>query len=336
MKVLLTGAFGNIGTSALPELVAQGHTVRCLDVPTAVNKRKAARLAQQTEVVWGDLRRHDDAVAALRGQDAVVHLAFVIPRLSATGINSEDQPEFARDVNVGGTLNLLAAMKACPRPPHLLFTSSLHVYGRTSHLPPPRTVVDPVQPVEHYARQKVICEEMIKASGLDWTIFRLGASMPIRLILDPGVFDVPLANRMEYVHSRDVATAIANALRSDRVQGKTWLIGGGPRCQYTYREIAERVLDAFGVGMLPDEAFTTVPFSTDWLDTGESQRVLQFQQRTLQDYVNDVRSALGAKRSVVQLLRPVIRRRLLAVSPYYHQQQIDQLAQALAVQRSAN
>ena len=318
----------------MPELLARGHTVRCLDVPTKENKRKAALVAGQVEVVWGDLRQHDVVTGALRGQDAVVHLAFVIPRLSVTGINSEDQPEFARDVNVGGTLNLLAAMKASSRPPQLLFTSSLHVYGRTSHLPPPRTVDEPVHPVEHYARQKVICEEMIKASGLAWTIFRLGASMPIRLILDPGVFDVPLANRMEYVHSRDVATAIANALRSDRAQGQTWLIGGGPGCQHYYREIAERVLDAFGVGMLPDEAFTTVPFSTDWLDTSESQRVLQFQQRTLQDYVNDVRSTLGARRFWIQRLAPLIRRRLLAVSPYY-QQQSDQPIQALSLQGPA-
>ena len=334
MKVLLTGAFGNIGTSALPELLAQGHTVRCLDVPTEENKRKAARLAQQAEVVWGDLRRHDDATAALRGQDAVVHLAFVIPRLSVTGINSEDQPEFARDVNVGGTLNLLAAMKACPRPPQLLFTSSLHVYGRTDHLPPPRTVSEPVHPVEHYARQKVVCEEMIKASGLQWTIFRLAASMPIRLILDPGLFDVPLANRMEYVHSRDVATAIANGLRCEEARGRTWLIGGGPRCQHHYREIAERVLDAFGVGMLPDEAFTTVPFSTDWLDTSESQRLLSFQQRTLQDYVEDVRAAMGAKRLAVQLLRPVIRRQLLAMSPHYDQAK-QQPVKALTAPRPA-
>ncbi|MCB0040894.1 MAG: NAD(P)-dependent oxidoreductase [Caldilinea sp.] len=334
MKVLLTGAFGNIGTSTLPELLAHGHTVRCFDVLTEENKRNAARHAGRVDVVWGDLRRHDDVAGALRGQDAVVHLAFVIPRLSVTGINSEDQPEFARDVNVGGTLNLLAAMKACSRPPHLLFTSSLHVYGRTDHLPPPRTISEPVQPVEHYARQKVVCEEMIKASGLSWTIFRLAASMPIRLILDPGLFDVPLANRMEYVHSRDVATAIANGLRCEEARGRTLLIGGGPRCQYYYREIAERVLDAFGVGMLPDEAFTTVPFSTDWLDTSESQRLLHFQQRTLQDYIDDVRATLGAKRLAVQLLRPVIRRQLLAMSPHFEQAK-QQPAKVLAAPRPA-
>lgn len=32
MNVLLTGAFGNIGQSALDELLERGHTVRCFDL----------------------------------------------------------------------------------------------------------------------------------------------------------------------------------------------------------------------------------------------------------------------------------------------------------------
>jgi hypothetical protein len=36
---------------------------------------------------------------------------------------------------------------------------------------------------------------------------------------------------MEYVHSHDVALAIANAIVNDRVWGRLLLIGGGRRCQ---------------------------------------------------------------------------------------------------------
>ena len=115
------------------------------------------------------------------------------------------------------------------------FTSSLHVYGRTQHLPPPRTVTDPVQPFEHYACHKVACEEMIRASGLSWAILRLAATLPLALKLDPGMFDVPLNNRIEYIHTRDVGLALANAVSSDDIWGKTLLIGGGPRCQFTYQ-----------------------------------------------------------------------------------------------------
>jgi nucleoside-diphosphate-sugar epimerase len=319
MKVLLTGAFGNIGVHALRELLAQGHTVRCFDIATQANKRHARQERGRFEVAWGDLRRPDDVARAVQGQDAIVHLAFVIPKLSATGVNSEDRPDFAREVNVGGTLNLLAAAKASPRAPSFVFASSLHVYGRTQHLPPPRRVTDPIQPVEHYAWHKVTCEEMVKGSGLRWTTLRLAASMPIRLIVDAGVFDVPLANRIEYVHGRDVALAVANTLHTEAAWGRTWHIGGGPACQLLYRDLATQVLDAFGVGMLPDWAFRSEPFGVDWLDTTASQQVLRFQRHTLDDYVADVRAELGPKRYAVIALRQAIRRHLLRLSPNYAQ-----------------
>jgi nucleoside-diphosphate-sugar epimerase len=317
MKVLLTGAFGNIGMHALRELLAQGHTVRCFDVATAANKRHARQVKGRFEEVWGDLRRPDDVARAVQGQDAIVHLAFVIPKLSMTGVNSEDRPDFAREINVGGTLNLLAAAKASPRSPRFVFASSLHVYGRTQHLPPPRRVTDPVQPVEHYAWHKATCEEMVKGSGLHWAILRLAACMPIRLIVDAGVFDVPLDNRIEYVHGRDVALAVTNTLHTEAAWGRTWLIGGGPACQFVYRDMATKVLDAFGVGMLPNWAFQSEPYGVDWLDTSESQQVLRFQRHTLDDYVADVRAALGPKRAAVIALRPLIRRHLLRLSPNY-------------------
>lgn len=319
MKVLLTGAFGNIGMHTLRELLAQGYTVRCFDVPTKANRRQARQTRGRCDVVWGDLRRPEDVAKAVQGQDAIVHLAFVIPKLSMTGISSEDRPDFAREINVGGTLNLLAAAKASPRSPRFLFASSLHVYGRTQHLPPPRRVTDPVQPVEHYALHKAACEEMVKGSGLRWAVLRLAASMPIRLIVDAGVFDVPLNNRIEYVHGQDVALAMANALHTDNAWGCTWHIGGGPACQLIYRDMARQVLDAFGVGMLPDWAFRSEPFGVDWLDTAGSQQVLRFQRHTLDDYVADVRAALGPKRPAIIAMRPLIRRHLLRLSPNYAQ-----------------
>jgi len=46
------------------------------------------------------------------------------------------------------------------------------------------------------------------------------------------MFDVPLDNRMEYAHTRDVGLAMANAVSSEEVWGKILLIGGGARCQY--------------------------------------------------------------------------------------------------------
>jgi len=327
MRVLLTGGLGNVGQSAMRELTSRGHTVRCLDLKTKTNLKLARRLADDPhiEIAWGDLRRPEDVAAAVHGQDIVVHLAFITPKLSATGQESEKRPEWAREINVGGTHNLITAMQAEPVPPRLIFISSLHVYGRTETLPPPRTVSDPVNPVEHYAQHKVECERMVRESGLQWVILRLAATMPLAMRLDPGMFDVPLENRMEFVHTRDVGLAIANAVDLGAAQGastpsqlwgRTLLIGGGPRCQYYYREIAERILDGLGIGMLPGAAFSHKPFCTDWLDTQESERLLHYQQRTLEDYVRDMRTLLGRRIRLIRMFRPLVRLWLLSKSPY--------------------
>ncbi len=316
MNVLLTGAFGNIGRSTLDELLARGHRVRCFDVKTRANERAAGRYRGRVELFWGDLRNPEDARAAAQGQEVALHLAFVIPKLSVTGVGSEDRPDWARAINVGGTQNLVRALQALQPAPRLLFTSSLHVYGRTQDQPPPRRVLDPPRPVEHYAHHKVECEQLVRGSGLTYTIFRLGAALPLRLVLDKGMFDVPLENRIEFVHTHDAGLAIANALECEEVWGKTLHIGGGERCQVYYREMVETVLEAAGVGPMPEEAFTRTPFSTDWLDTSESQALLQFQRKTLADYARELRASLGPLRQVITLGKPLVRRWLLSYSPY--------------------
>jgi nucleoside-diphosphate-sugar epimerase len=291
--------------------------VRCFDLRTQSAERTARRLGDEVEVVWGDLRRPEDVAAVVEGQSMVVHLAFIVPKLSATGVESEKRPDWARAINVDGTQNVIDACRAQAVPPRLIFSSSVHVYGHTQHLLPPRTTNDPVQPIEHYARHKVECEERVRASGLEWSILRFAAAMPIAIKMDPGMFDVALDTRMEFAHTRDVGLAVANAAASDAVWGKLLLIGGGPRCQYYYREIVQRILDAVGVGMLPEAAFSTKPFATDWMDTAESQRLLHYQQRDLGDYIRDMERLLSARRVLVRAFRPLVRYALVRRSPYF-------------------
>jgi UDP-glucose 4-epimerase len=317
MNVLVTGAFGNIGEGTVAELSRRGHRVRCFDVPTKANLKKASRLGNRAEVFWGDLREPEATQRAAEGMEVVIHLAFVIPKLSATGVDCEDQPDWAWEVNVGGTRNLLEALKSQPKPPAIIFASSLHIYGITTGDPPPRRVTDPLKPIENYARHKVACEELVRSSGLRWSIFRFAAALPFSLKLDPALFEIPLSNRMEYVHNRDVGLALANGVDSEGIWGKILHIGGGERCHYTYGEIVGQVMDAVGVGMLPEAAFSSIPFSTDWIDTGESQRLLHYQRHTLEDFCRELAGRLGVRRTLVRLLRPLVRALLLSRSPYH-------------------
>jgi len=326
MKVLITGAFGNIGRSAIEEIINQGDEVRCFDIKNKKNEKIYKSLKRlydgKIEVYWGDITDKDKIKEALKGIDVVVHLAFIIPKLSSTGIESEKAPDISYKINVEGTKNLVSAMQELSSPKKIIFTSSVHIYGLTQHLEPPLTVETPPSPIEHYSQHKIKCEEIIKNSGLDYCIYRLSASFPINLKLDMEMFEISLKNRMEYVHTRDVGLAIAKGVRSDKIWGKILLIGGGPRCHYYYGEMVEKILEGMGIGMLPEEAFSNKPFPTDWMDTKESQELLDYQRRTIEDYVEDLKKALGYKIFFIKLFSPVIRYVLLRKSPYYKRRYI--------------
>ena len=157
----------------------------------------------------------------------------------------------------------------------------------------------------------------MRESGLEWCVLRFAAALPYSIRMDPGMFDMPPENRIECIHTRDVGMAVANAAESPEVWGKTLLIGGGPKCQLYYRDMLEILLDSMGVGMLPESAFSRKAFATDWMDTRESQRLLHYQQRDLTDFADELRKKLGLRRLAVRLLQPLVRRRLLALSPHY-------------------
>ena len=71
-----------------------------------------------------------------------------------------------------------------------------------------------------------------------------------------------------------------------------------------------------GVGKLPEEAFDSTPFAVDWLDTTESQRLLHYQRRDLDDYIQEMVTLLGYRRYLIQVFRPIVRWWLLRKSPY--------------------
>ena len=312
MKVLLTGPFGNIGSHTLPELLRQGHHVRCFAREGDPGRGRARALPRGVEVAWGDVLDADAVRRAAAGMEAVIHLAAVIPP------RSEERPDEARAVNVDGTRHVIAACRAQPSPPRLLFASTFDVHGHTLHRPPPRHVDDPLVATDAYTSHKIACEELVRGSGLAWCIFRL-SDVPILGVRDPHpiMFEIGLDNRIEALHADDAALALANALRTPEVWGRVLFVGGGRACQLTYREYLTRLLAAMGMDPLPEEAFSDKPYATDWIDTEESQRLLRYQRHGFDDIAAAIAASLGWKRHLVPLARPLAQAAMLRLSPYY-------------------
>ena len=57
-----------------------------------------------------------------------------------------------------------------------------------------------------------------------------------------------------------------------------------------------------------------------WLDTEESQRLLDYQNRTLDDYIEEYLKGIGFKRHIIKLLGKQAVGQFLKASPYYEEQ----------------
>jgi nucleoside-diphosphate-sugar epimerase len=316
-SVLVIGGMGDVGSRLVVELARSGHRVRCLERKTPLNIAAAPRLRRRgIRVQWGDVRNPDHVARAIDGQQAVINLAAILPP------RSEIDPRHAQSVTVGGTRTVVNAIRSVVGQTRLIYVSSMAVNGRTGDRPPPRKASDPVQPFDHYTHHKVEAESLVRSSGIPWLIVRLGAVVPVGRFLREGrllmreMFEVPLSQRIELVHAEDVARALSNAVTCDAVLGRTLLIGGGRSCQILQREYVQRTLHEVGIGELPAQAFSTLPYHCDWLDTAESEGLLHYQRHSFEDYLRETRQSVGPARVLVQLASPLVRRVLLHSSPY--------------------
>jgi len=312
MRVLLTGAFGNVGLATLHALLDAGHQVRCFDIQSPLNLKTKESFARQTngeklsrcEIVWGDLRTA--ALPALtKDVDAVVHLAAIIPPLSETN------QELARQVNVDSTERLLRATEAVSPGARFIFASSVGVYGYQMSDSAPKTSADPVNPVNAYGRQKVRAEGLVKNSKLRWLIVRLGvcfdskfalgvslATMRMQLAVQPDA-------RLEQIHPKDVALALTNAISADGVDGKVLLLGGGPACRTTSGDLFRSIFAVVGLEV-PQAIFGTEQFYGEWMDTTESQHLLTYQRHSLADTVRELGAKLRIFKWLLMPFRPLV------------------------------
>jgi UDP-glucose 4-epimerase len=119
--VLVTGGAGFIGATVVRRLRASGFAVRVLDDLSRGRRSRIADLG--VEIIADDVRSERAARAACRDAVAVMHLAAPPPRPT----NQRDE-RVAHDINVTGTLNLLAAAREA-KVGRFVFASSASVYG---------------------------------------------------------------------------------------------------------------------------------------------------------------------------------------------------------------
>lgn len=304
MRILVTGAFGNIGSMLLDQLIRRGHQVTAFDLKNDSNKKVQKRYKRKIKTVWGDICDKESMRPYINGQDAIVHFAGIIPPMTET------HPELAEKVNVEGTRNVLQLIDESPDNPVVLFTSSFAVWGHNQSSPPPRTIDCPLQATDNYSRHKIECEEMVRAQSNPWIILRIGACFDTRnRHIDKEHFrmmlDTKADSRIEYIHPQDVATAAANAVERKEAYNKLLLIGGGKSCQITQKDMMNTLLGAAGI-TLDEQDFGNKSFYSDWMDTTESQRILEFQHHSFNSLRDDFFKSLKFIRPFIKPVSGVV------------------------------
>lgn len=335
MRVLITGAFGNVGRSSVAACLAEGDEICILEADSARTRRLARRLSREwaksgkaPRILFGDIRDPELARRAVEGQEAIIHLAALIPPAA------DRFPELARSINVEGTANLVEACSAAAREaghageaPRFVLASSIAAYGDRVENYWIRTE-DPLRPSpgDAYGMSKVEAERIVRDSGLPFVVLRLAAIMSRKkLEPDPLLFHMPLRTKLEICHTEDTGRAFAQAARREAALGRTFDIGGGPSCRTDYRSFLDRVFGLIGlggIGAFPAAAFASSGFHCGWYaDSDEAEACLGFRRKGLEDFYAEVAEETRALRPWAALVAPIVRSRMLAASPFWRTRQ---------------
>jgi NAD dependent epimerase/dehydratase len=156
-QILVTGADGFIGSHLTEALVRQGYSVRAFTLYNSFNSwgwldHCADDVRGQFEVFSGDIRDPHGVKEAMRGCDAVLHLAALIAIPY-----SYHSPDTYVDTNIKGTLNVLQAARELGVG-RVLNTSTSEVYGSARFVP--ITEAHPLQGQSPYSATKIAADQL--------------------------------------------------------------------------------------------------------------------------------------------------------------------------------
>lgn len=250
MKIIVTGGAGFIGSHVVDAYIAAGHSVAVID---DLSKGTKKNLNPKATFYKADIRNTGKIADIIRKEkpDVINHHAAI----AAVTANN---PMETYEVNVMGTLNLLAASKSISK--FIFASTGGAMYGRSKTLP--ATESEERTPASAYGLSKLLGEDAIAfyahELGFPYTIFRYANVFGPRQ--NPkgeagivAIFSELIANNKQptiynkeatrdYVYVSDIATA--NLLALSKGSDATLNLGTG--AQTTNQQIFETVAKEYG------------------------------------------------------------------------------------------
>ena len=278
MRILITGGAGKLGLN-VARILSENNEVRLLDLPGVDFSQFES--FHNVECVKGDMTEYSQVKDAVVGVDAVVHLAAILPS------KSEKDREKTMIINVGGTENVLRAIREVAPTTHMVFASSVSVYGCTANASLPLRVDQPLAYSDFYSESKVRGEEAIIGSGVTYSILRISGIVFAGLFEFPEILQYKADQRVEFVYIEDVASAIASTVEKTASRNGIFNIAGGKTWQMTGESYVDRVREAIDVDV--EVNFSKECGWFDWYDTSRSQNILAYQKTPFDLYLRKLK-----------------------------------------------
>lgn len=234
-KILVTGSEGFIGSHLVEELVLKGYKVKAFVLYNSFNTwgwldTLSKDIMDNVEVFTGDVRDPNGVKEAMKGCDAVFHLAALIAIPF-----SYHSPDTYVDTNIKGTLNVLQAAREL-NIERVLVTSTSEVYGTAQYVPIDE--LHPFQGQSPYSATKIgadrLAESFYRSFDLPVTIVRpfntYGPRQSARAVI-PTIITQLLSGKTEiklgsltptrdFNYVKDTANGFISIYQSDKTIGQ--------------------------------------------------------------------------------------------------------------------
>ena len=247
-KVLVTGAYGLLGSHAVRELINNGYYVRAFGRDAAKLSELASEYdREQIEVFQGDLRNAGEVCKACEGMDYVVHCGAL---LKGWGRRSD----FIR-TNVEGTRNVLEACEK-NRVRRLVYTSSPSAHALRNNLNITEADQNENNRLNYYIESKLIAEKLVRSQDkVPYSMIRprgiTGTGdknmLPVLINVNRQI-GIPLFQKgkvmVDLVCAENAALALRLCMEKEEALGQAYNITNGEPKLVT--ELAEEMFTALG------------------------------------------------------------------------------------------
>jgi nucleoside-diphosphate-sugar epimerase len=222
MILAVTGGTGFVGQRLIDLAIERGHQVQALT-------RRPQESRDGVEWIEGSLENRDVLERLVTSSDAVIHVAGVINARDAAGFEAG---------NVTGTLSMLAAATAAGT------RRFVHVSSLAAREPK----------LSQYGASKARSEELVRGSGLDWTIVRPPAvygpgdkeTLELFRMAKAGFILLPPKGRLSLIHVDDLARLLLALAESPSPKKEVLEPDDGRSGGWTHREFASALARAVG------------------------------------------------------------------------------------------